>query len=74
MIVCLKIIEDKKESEEKEKDKKDTSLAFDVEASTVITEGAEVVEMSTEIAVKEEEEESKDADVIKTEISSAMQE
>ena len=40
----------------------------------MISDNAELVEMSTEIAVKEEAEERKGADVIKTENSSDMRE
>ena len=49
-------------------------MTSDVEVNTMISDNAELVEMSTEIAVKEEAGESKDADVIKTENSSVMQE
>jgi hypothetical protein len=45
-----------------------------VEVNTIISEGAEVVEMSTEVEVKEEAGEHEDADVIKTENSTEKQE
>ena len=65
-------IEDKKESEEKEKDDKDLNLTSNFETNTVIAEDADSEEMSSEIAVKEEAEGNEDADVIKTEISLEM--
>jgi hypothetical protein len=76
---CIKYkndVEDKNEkgSEDKEKDEKDLNLTSDVEVNTIISEGAEVVEMSTKIEVKEEAEERKDTDIIKTENSTEVQE
>lgn len=68
----LNDIEDKKESEEKEKDDKDLNLTSNFETNTVIAEDADSEEMSSEIAVKEEAEGNEDADVIKTEISLEM--
>ena len=67
-------VEDKKEDEDKEKDEKDLNLTSEVEVDTIISDGTEVVEMSSEIEVKEKAEERKDADVIKSENSTDIQE
>lgn len=77
VFLCLRYkndVEVRKGSEDKEKDEEDLNLTSDAEVNTMISDNAELVEMSTEIAVKEEAGESKDADVIKTENSSVMQE